>query len=54
MENVETLDYLKWNLQHFQKEKYLISQFAKNGQHNKNYRLPVGQTLWKCDLNLAN
>ena len=54
MENVETLDNLKWNLQHFEKVKYLISQFAKNGGYDKNYWLPIGQTLWKCNLNLAS
>ena len=45
MENFETLQYLKWHFQHFEKAKYLNSQFAKKGGHDKNYRLPVGQTL---------
>ena len=56
MENVETLDNLKWNLQHFEKVKYLILQFAKYRRydHDKNYWLPIGQTLWKCNLNLAS
>ena len=46
MENFETIEYLKWNFQHFEKAKYLISQFAKKGRHDQNYRLPVGQTLF--------
>ena len=49
-EDFETLVYLKWNFQHLEKAKYLISQFAKKGRHDKNYRLPVGQSLFfnKC------
>ena len=48
-----SLEYLKWNFQHFEKAKYLISQFAKKGRH-RNHRLQVGKTLWKCNLNIAN
>ena len=39
MEIFETLEYPKWHFQHFEKAKYLISQFAKKGRHDKNYQL---------------
>ena len=42
MENVETRDYLRWNLQYFEKA---ISQFAKKRRHVKNYQLAT----WRLD-----
>ena len=43
MEKFNTIEYLEWNFQHFEKAKYLISQFAKKGRHDKHYRLRIGK-----------
>ena len=46
--------YLKWNFQHIERAKCLISQFAKRRRHDNHYRLQVGKTVWKCNINFTN